>query len=83
MMQLYIWRHNRRFHSWSMMNEPCVHQSFYTDATIVVVAASVEEALETVSRGQEGWIVDELRRMQPRIVTMDTASVVFSNISGN
>jgi len=45
-MKVFVWRHNRKFHSWSMINEPNVHQDLYTDAITVVVATTVDEALD-------------------------------------
>jgi hypothetical protein len=79
-MYLYVWRHNRKFHSWSMFTEPCVHQSLYTDAVIIAVAESPEQALDLLAAKEEGWIIDELRRLQPQIFKLKDPSVLFSDI---
>ena len=31
-MKLYVWRHNKTYHSHSMIQEPCVNSEFYLDA---------------------------------------------------
>ena len=77
---LYVWRHNRKFHSWSMFNEPCVHQSLYTDAVAMIAADSAEQALELLAASEEGWLVDELRRLPPRVFALDTPAIVFTDI---
>ena len=79
-MNLYVWRHNRKFHSWSMFNEPCVHQSLYTDAVAMIAADSPEQALELLAASEEGWLVDELRRLPPRVFALDTPAIVFTDI---
>ena len=79
-MNLYVWRHNRKFHSWSMFNEPCVHQSLYTDAVAMIAADSPEQALELLAASEEGWLVDELRRLPPRVLALDTPAIVFTDI---
>ena len=40
-MNLYIWRHNKTYHSHSMINEPCVVNEFYLDALAIVEAGTV------------------------------------------
>ena len=79
-MQLYIWRHNRKFHSWSMFSEPCVHQSLYTDAIAIAIAESAEEALELLESREEGWLIEELRRISPRVFPLDSPAILFSDI---
>ena len=49
-MKVYVWRHNKTYHSHSMINEPCVQNHFYLDALAIVAAESLEEALNTYSR---------------------------------
>ena len=46
-MKVYVWRHNKTYHSHSMINEPCVQNHFYLDALAIVAAESLEEALKT------------------------------------
>ena len=45
-MNIYVWRHNKTYHSHSMIEEPCLNSEFYLDAIAIVVASSMEEALE-------------------------------------
>ncbi|WP_277250142.1 hypothetical protein [Phascolarctobacterium succinatutens] len=44
-MNIYVWRHNKTYHSHSMIDEPCVNSEFYLDAIAVVLAHDLEEAL--------------------------------------
>ena len=44
-MNLYIWRHNKTYHSHSMINEPCVVNEFYLDALAIVEAETLDDAL--------------------------------------
>ena len=37
-MNIYVWRHNKTYHSHSMIDEPCVNSEFYLDAVAVVLA---------------------------------------------
>jgi hypothetical protein len=79
-MNLYVWRHNRKFHSWSMFSEPCVHQSLYTDAIAIAVAETPEQALELLAASEEGWIIDELRRLPPKVFPTNTTAIVFADV---
>lgn len=63
-----------------MFNEPCVHQSLYTDAIAIMAADSVEQALELLAATEEGWLVDELRRLPPRVFALDAPVVAFTDI---
>ena len=82
-MPVYVWRHNRRFHSWSMMNEPTVHQGFYTDAVAVVQAASEDESYQLLVAQHPEWVVEELRRLQPRVFADGAPAVIFAEIRGD
>ena len=66
-MNQYTWKHYRKFHSYSMMDEPIIHHDLYTYAEIVVVAASQEEALHSIQEKESGWILDGLERIKPQI----------------
>lgn len=79
-MNLYIWRHNRKFHSWSMLNEPCVHHSLYTDAIAIAVADSTEQALQLIDESGQGWLLEELRKLPPQIIELNSPSLLFSDI---
>ena len=57
-MNLYIWRHNKTYHSHSMINEPCVVNEFYLDALAIVEAETLDDALELLEERKEGWRVD-------------------------
>jgi hypothetical protein len=82
-MNIYLWRHNRRFHSWSMMNEPNVHQSCYTDAVVIAQAASLDEALRLIAAREPEWVTEELRRLEPKIFAGDAPAVIFAAVSGD
>ena len=79
-MNLYTWRHNRRFHSWSMLSEPIIHQAFYADATLTVIATSLEEAYKIVAVHDKGWLVEELKRLTPLIKTLESGCVIHEEI---
>lgn len=79
-MKLYVWRHNRKFHSWSMMNEPCVQQALYTDAIAVVAAASAEAALAMLAAANDGWRIDDLRRLEPQEYDLTTPAILFTDV---
>lgn len=82
-MKTFVWRHNRRFHSWSMMNEPNVHQSFYTDAIAIVQASSEEEALKLLAERDPQWVTDELQRLEPKVFAGDVPAVIFAAVRGD
>ena len=79
-MNLYIWRHNRKFHSWSMINEPCVHQELYTDAIAMIAAESEDEALQLLAETSAGWLVEELRRLSARVFPLDRSAVIYTDV---
>ena len=54
-MKLYVWRHNKTYHSHSMIQEPCVNTEFYLDAIAIVAAESLEEALKLLEEQHKGW----------------------------
>jgi hypothetical protein len=78
-MNIYIWRHSKKFSSWSMFNEPHVCRENYMQAEIVVLAGSREEALELIGRDDQ-WNIDELKRIEPVITSLDRPAVVTSHI---
>ncbi len=74
-MKLFIWHHSKRFSSWSMFDEPHIYRDNYMQAEVIVLASSKEEALELL--GQEGaWNIEELKRIEPRVVSLDKPAVV-------
>ncbi|GMA97935.1 hypothetical protein [Pelosinus sp. IPA-1] len=81
-MKIFVWRHNRKFHSWSMINEPNVHQDFYTDAIAVVVAATVDEALALLAQ-ERGWLPEELKRIEPQVYELGKPKVLLQMVQGS
>ena len=81
-MNLFIWRHNRKFHSYSMINEPIVHQEMYTDAMVMIVAETKQSALEHLAREGKGWLTEELARLEPVVVELDREAVVYEDVRG-
>lgn len=81
-MNIYIWRHNKTYHSHSMIDEPCVNSEFYLDALAIVVAHDLEEALETLAEKKQGWRIDDLRRLECRVIPIDKAGVAYSELRG-
>ena len=78
-MQIFIWRHSKRFSSWSMLDEPHIHKENYLQAEVVVLAASRTEALALLDR-QGGWNIDELQWIEPEIIPLDEARVLASHL---
>jgi len=76
-MKIFIWRHSKLFSSWSMFDEPHVYQDNYLQAEIMVLANTEAEALSLIA-GEEKWNVDELKRLQPRILPLQEAAVIGS-----
>lgn len=82
-MNLYIWRHNKTYHSHSMIDEPCVLNEFYLDALAVVAAPDQETALAMLEVRSEGWRVEDLRKLEPTVLSLDKGGVVFTQIRGS
>ncbi|WP_312523480.1 hypothetical protein [Anaerospora sp.] len=79
-MKLFIWVHDRTFHSWSMMNEPVLHEAMYSRAAAVVVAETEQEAIQLLLKRDSGWRQEDLERLRPQVMNWDTAQVVYSHI---
>jgi len=60
-----------------MFDEPHVYQDNYLQAEIMVLANTEAEALSLIA-GEEKWNVDELKRLQPRILPLQEAAVIGS-----
>lgn len=82
-MKLYVWRHNKTYHSHSMIQEPCVNTEFYLDALAMVTANSLDEALELLAAQQKGWRTDDLRELEPKVYDLDKAQVIFTELRGS
>lgn len=81
-MNIYIWRHNKTYHSHSMIDEPCVNTEFYLDALAIVVASSTEEALEKLDQEKKGWRIDDLKRLECKVIPVDKAGVAYTELRG-
>ena len=58
-----------------MFDEPHIYRDNYLQAEIAVLAQSGEEALKLIE--QEGqWNVDELRRIEPKVIELDAPAVI-------
>lgn len=74
-MDIFIWRHSKKFSSWSMFDEPHIYRDNYMEAEVVILANSREEALDLLTEDDK-WDIAELKRIQPIIVPLDRPSVV-------
>jgi len=82
-MRIYVWRHNKTYHSHSMINEPCILNEFYLDAIAIVAANSLDEALQKLAEQNKGWQVEDLRVLTPQIYSLEEAKVIFTDIRGS
>lgn len=78
-MQLFIWRHSKRFSSWSMLDEPHIHKENYLQADVTVLANSKDEALALLGQGG-AWNIDELLRIEPEILSLEEPRIVISHV---
>ena len=81
-MNIYLWRHNKTYHSHSMIDEPCLNNEFYLDALAIVVAHDLEEALAKLTEQNAGWRIDDLRALPCQVIPVDEAGVVFTELRG-
>jgi hypothetical protein len=79
-MKLFIWVHDRAFHSWSMIDEPCLHTSMYSKATAIVMAETEEQAITLLVDKNEGWRPEDLQQLRPRVFDLNDPSVIYSHI---
>lgn len=82
-MKLYVWRHNKTYHSHSMIQEPCVNSEFYLDAVAIVAANSLDEALELLAQQNKGWRTEDLRELEPHVYDMEKPEVIFTELRGS
>lgn len=80
-MQLFVWRHSKHFSSWSMLDEPHIHQDNYLQADVTVLAETMADALELLRRNGS-WNVEELLRLTPEIIALDEPRIVISHVDG-
>lgn len=74
-MKIFIWRHSKRFSSWSMFDEPHVYKDNYIEAEVIILANSRDEALELL-KNDDKWDIEELKRIEPKVVLLDQPAVV-------
>ena len=74
-MNIFIWRHSKKLSSWSMFDEPHIYRDNYMSAEIVILAHSRDEALELL-KNDDKWNIDELKRIEPKVIYLDKPSVV-------
>ncbi|TSA55166.1 MAG: hypothetical protein D4R45_02920 [Planctomycetaceae bacterium] len=74
-MKIFIWRHSKRFSSWSMFDEPHVYKDNYIEAEVIMLANSKDEALELL-KNDDKWDIEELKRIEPKVVLLDQPAVV-------
>jgi hypothetical protein len=74
-MKIFIWRHSKRFSSWSMFDEPHVYKDNYIEAEVIILANSQDEALELL-KNDDKWDIEELKRIEPKVVLLDQPAVV-------
>lgn len=79
-MKIFIWRHSKLFSSWSMFDEPHICKHNYMQAEVVVLAESREEALRLLET-DDSWNLDELKRIEPKIIHIDQPMVVSKTIT--
>ena len=78
-MKIFTWRHSKRFSSWSMFDEPHVYKDNYIQAEVTVLANSKSEALELL-RNDDIWDIEELKRIEPRVIPLDRPVVISKHI---
>ena len=79
-MQIFVWRHSKRFSSWSMLDEPHIHKENYLDADVSVLAGSKEEALALLAQ-DKAWNIEELMRIEPEVIELNAPRIVQSHLS--
>ena len=81
-MNIYLWRHNKTYHSHSMIEEPCINNEFYLDALAIVAADSLEEALELLALENKGWRVEDLKALPYQVIPLTKPCVLFEELRG-
>ncbi len=81
-MNVYVWRHNKTYHSHSMIEEPCVNSEFYLDAIAIVLAESLEQAVAQLAAEKKGWRPEDLKALPCQVYPADKAAVIFTELRG-
>ena len=80
-MQIYVWRHNKKFHSYSMIDEPSVNNNFYVDAVAIVLAETISEALVLLQQQNQGWCIEDLEKIPHQVYKLDEAKILFTDLN--
>ena len=80
-MQVYVWRHNKKFHSYSMIDEPSVNNNFYLDAVAIVLAETISEALVLLQQQNQGWCIEDLEKIPHQVYKLDEAKILFTDLN--
>ena len=81
-MKVFVWRNNRRFHSWSMFDEPNINVELYNDAIAIVMAEDLTQAYALLEQQNQGWVVEDLKRLSPKVFDASQPAVVFTELRG-
>jgi hypothetical protein len=65
-----------------MMNEPVIHQDFYTHAEIGVIAESLAEAYEKIEKEAPDFRVEDIKKLPPEIREL-TGGVLYQKVQGD
>lgn len=80
-MKVYVWRHNKSFHSHSMIYEPCVNNQFYMDALAIVVAESREDAIAQLVAKDDGWRPEDLLAVEPKVYNLaENGAIIYTEL---
>jgi hypothetical protein len=79
-MKIFVWRHSKWFSSWSMFDEPQICKHNYMQAEVVILARSREEALQLLE-GDDSWNIEELKRLEPKVIPLDRPTLVSKLIA--
>ncbi len=82
-MNVFVWQHYKKFHSYSMINEPIINNEFYTKAVAVVIAETQDEAIKLLVERNEGWQAEDLALVEPKVYPAEKASVILTEIYGS
>lgn len=74
-MKIFIWRHSKKFSSWSMFNEPHIYDDNYLQAEVIVLAESIDEALKILSQDDK-WNIEEIKRIEPIVVDTEKPGII-------
>jgi len=58
-----------------MFDEPHVYKDNYIEAEVIMLANSKDEALELL-KNDDKWDIEELKRIEPKVVLLDQPAVV-------